>query len=826
MATFLYRIGRSAYLHRWRFIAAWLLLIIGMGTAAATLSQQTSTTFSIPGLESIETQEAMQERFAGSEDQLQAPTGTVVIQAPEGTTLTDPAVSEDVDAFLADVRELDYLTATDAIVNPVLAAEGMTQQMTEAKAAQGLPPEQIDADIAALSPLSEDETTGTVQVEFAAESTMEVEAADQEAFADLVAEYQDTLTIAYSGNAFQMNEISATGEIIGIAVAAIILTLTFGSLIAAGMPLLTGVIGVGIGIAGIFAATRFTDTINTMTPTLASMIGLAVGIDYALFIVSRYRTELVKYIGGNDLEPRELAAKLKEIDFRQRAHLAGLAVGKAGSAVVFAGLTVLIALAALSIINIPFLTAMALSAAATVAIAVLVAITLLPAILGAVGTKVFGARIGGVKAPDPEDEKPTMGLTWVRRVRAHPILFGAASILLLILLALPAVNLRLAMPSDGTMAPDTPNRIAYDITAEKFGPGRNAPMIAFVDTLAVPEEERPAAWATAATDIQSIDGVRNAQIIEPNEAGDAAQVLITPEYGATDERAADVLESIRGGVGNFEAQTGGTYSVTGVTPIYEDISERLSEVLLPYVGIVLALAFLLLMLVFRSIWVPLIAALGFALSVAATFGLTVAIWQEGWLGIISDPQPVISFLPIMLIGIVFGLAMDYQVFLVTRMREGWVHGKTAHNAVSNGFKHGARVVTAAALIMMSVFAAFMTIDEQFIKVMGFALAVAVFFDAFIVRMTIIPAVMFLLGENAWKIPRWLDRILPSVDVEGSALEEKDDDDNVAGGPHESRDAVAAGRHSSMTVADQSPAAGKHEDRGETSDGGAGSRQRD
>src|SRR5699024_6895958 len=222
-------IGRSAYLHRWRFIAAWLLLIIGMGTAAATLSQQTSTTFSIPGLESIETQEDMQERFAGSEDQLEATVGTVVIQAPEGQTLTDPAVAEDVDAFLDDVRGLDYLTATDAIVNPVLAAEGMNAQMTEAKAAQGIPPEQIEADIAALSPLSENETTGTVQVEFAAETTMDVEAADQEAFADLVAQHEDGLTIAYSGNAFQMNEISATGEIIGIAVAAVILTLTFGS---------------------------------------------------------------------------------------------------------------------------------------------------------------------------------------------------------------------------------------------------------------------------------------------------------------------------------------------------------------------------------------------------------------------------------------------------------------------------------------------------------------------------------------------------------------------------------------------------------------------
>ncbi|WP_404850716.1 MMPL family transporter [Dietzia kunjamensis] len=770
MASFLYRIGRSAYLFRWRFIAAWMLLIVGVGTAAATLTQQTSTTFSIPGLESIETQEEMQERFAGAGSQLDAPTGTVVIRAPEGSTLTDPAVSEDVDAFLADLQGLDFLAGTDALVSPVVAAEGLSEQLTAAKAEQGIAEEQIAADIAALSPLSPDESTGTVEVRFDAESTMDVQAEDREAFAEVVAEHEGDLTIAYSGNAFQMSEISAVGEIIGIAVAAVILLVTFGSLIAAGMPLLTGVIGVGIGIGGIFAATAFTDTINTMTPTLASMIGLAVGIDYALFIVSRFRTELVKHIGGNDLEPAELAEKLKAIDAHKRAHLAGLAVGKAGSAVVFAGLTVLIALAALSIINIPFLTAMALSAAATVAIAVLVAITLLPAILGAVGTKLFAARIKGVKAPDPEDEKPTMGLAWVRRIRARPVLFAGAGVLLLLLLAIPAAQLRLAMPSDGTMAPDTPNRMAYDMTEEAFGPGRNAPMIALVDTQQVPEEERPAAWATAVDQIQAFDGVENAQIIETNEAGDAAQVLITPEYGATDERAASVLEEIRSGAEGFGQETGGTYSVTGVTPIYEDISERLTEVLLPYVGIVLALAFVLLMLVFRSIWVPLIAALGFGLSVAATFGITVAIWQEGWLGIISDPQPVISFLPIMLIGIVFGLAMDYQVFLVSRMREGWVHGKTAHNAVANGFKHGARVVTAAALIMISVFAAFMLIDEQFIKVMGFALAVAVLFDAFVVRMTIIPAVMFLLGERAWGLPRWLDKILPTVDVEGSALE--------------------------------------------------------
>ena len=825
MASVLYRLGRSAYLFRWRFIAAWLLVIIGVGTAAATMTQQTSTTFTIPGLESIETQEEMQERFAGAESQLDAPTGTVVIQAPEGSTLTDPAVAEDVEAFLADVRELDFLTGTEALVNPVMAAEGLEQQLSAAKAEQGLPEEQIAADVAALSPLSPDGTTGTLEIHFSAETTMDVENSDREAFADVVADHQDALTIAYSGNAFQMSEISAIGELIGIAVAALILLVTFGSLIAAGMPLLTGVIGVGIGIAGIFAATAFTDTINNLTPTLASMIGLAVGIDYALFIVSRFRTELIKHIGGNDLEPAELAQKLKTIDVKQRAHLAGLAVGKAGSAVVFAGLTVLIALAALSIINIPFLTAMALSAAVTVAIAVLVAITLLPAILGAIGTRVFAARVKGVRAPDPEDEKPTMGLSWVRRIRARPVIFATGATLLLILLALPATQLRLAMPSDGTMAPDTPNRVAYDLTEEAFGAGRNAPMIALVDTLDVPAEERPAAWATAVESIQSTEGVENAQIIETNEPGDAAQVLITPRYGATDERAADVLEDIRTGIGEFEAQTGGTYSVTGVTPIYEDISERLTEVLLPYIGIVLALAFILLMLVFRSIWVPLIAALGFGLSVAATFGLTVAIWQEGWLGIISDPQPIISFLPIILIGLVFGLAMDYQVFLVSRMREGWVHGKTAQNAVANGFKHGARVVTAAALIMISVFAAFMLIDEQFIKVMGFALAIAVLFDAFVVRMTIIPAVMFLLGERAWQIPRWLDRILPSVDVEGSALESVEPDSSRPDeeGETGSEPALVGGRHSADRVADQSAGAGAHERDDRTGGGDAGTR---
>ena len=796
MATFLYRIGRSAYLHRWRFIAVWVLLIIGAGAAAATLTQPMSNNFTIEGLESVETQERIQGYFPGEEDQLEAPTGTVVMQARDGATLADPEVAAEVDAFLADLRELDALTETETLVSPVLAAGGMQQQMTEQYAAQGMPQEQIDANIAAVSPLSDDGATGTVTVTFDADGAMSVPQADKDAFTAVVDEHTGddaNIDVAYSGNVFQMSELSFVAELLGIAVAAVVLIITFGSFVAAGLPLLTGVIGVGIGIAGVYAATSFTDSITSMTPTLAVMIGLAVGIDYALFILSRFRNELVLHVGGNDLEPKELADELRGIPFKERAHLAGLAVGKAGTAVVFAGMTVIIALVALSIIGIDFLTAMAFSAAVTVAIAVLVAVTLLPAILGAVGTKVFAARAPIVKAPDPEDEKPTMGLKWVRLIRARPVAFLLAGVVLLGLAAIPATQMRLAMPSDGSATPGSPNRIAYEMIDDAFGPGRNAPMLALVevDDASAPAPgaadagaagaqgaagagdldpaQFPLIFGGAAAHIQDIDGVVNAQVIAMSEEAPAAQILITPEVGATDERAADVLDNIRAGAGDFAKDNPATYSVTGVSPIYEDISERLSEVLIPYIAIIMVLAFLLLVVVFRSLWVPFIAALGFGLSVAATLGLTVALWQEGWGGIISDPQPLISFLPIMCIGIVFGLAMDYQVFLVTRMREGWAHGKTAGNATSNGFKHGARVVTAAALIMISVFAAFMLMDEPFIKVMGFALALAVLLDAFIVRMTIIPATMFLLGERAWKIPGWLDRILPKVDIEGENL---------------------------------------------------------
>ncbi|OFT53262.1 multidrug RND transporter [Corynebacterium sp. HMSC06C06] len=739
MSKFLYRLGSWSYRKVWPFLAFWLVLLVAMGGLAGAFAKSPSPTFSMPDMDSTVTQEQMMERFGTETDAMSAPSATITLQAPEGKKLTDKTVMGEVDSMIKELQGTDALKDPDAIVNPVMASMGMQKQMTEKMAAQGMPQEQIDSNLAALSPLSEDKRTGTISMNFDAASVTEIPAEEM------------------------------TSEVIGLIVAAIVLLITFGSFVAAGMPLISAVVGVGVGILGVQLATIFTDSVSDMTPMLASMIGLAVGIDYALFIVARFRNELITSSGLNDLSPKELAQELKKMDKATRAHAMGMALGTAGSSVVFAGATVVIALAALTIIGIPFLSTMAIAAAATVVVAVCVALTFIPGLLGLFGTKVFVGRVPGPKVPDPEDEKPTMGLKWVRHIRAHPWMHLIAGVLLLGILALPAANLRLAMPTDGTSKLGTPQRDAYEMTEEAFGPGRNAPMIAYVDIADVAKQDRMPAFQELLKDFSETEGVVNAQIVATTDNMDAAQILITPTTGATDETTTETLEKLRGFKAEFEDNTGGTYGITGITPIFDDISQKLSDVLLPYIAIVLGLAFIVLLLVFRSIWVPLIAAAGFGLSMAATFGVTVAIFQEGMFGIIDDPQPLLSFLPIMLIGLTFGLAMDYQVFLVTRMREGFVHGKTAGNATSNGFKHGARTVTAAALIMISVFAAFMLIDLPFIKTMGFALAVGVFMDAFVVRMMIIPATMFLLDKKAWSIPKWLDRILPNMDIEGEAL---------------------------------------------------------
>jgi RND superfamily putative drug exporter len=479
-----------------------------------------------------------------------------------------------------------------------------------------------------------------------------------------------------------------------------------------------------------------------------------VAIDYALFIVSRYRQEL-----SDGREPQDAA---------------GRAVGTAGSAVVFAGLTVIIALAALSVVGIPFLAQMGLAAAGTVAISVLIALTLLPALLGFAGTRVQGrkARRQPTAATGPSPATPSFGTRWALLVARRPVAALLFAVVGLGVVALPAMDLRLGLPNDGTEATDTTQRKAYDLLSTGFGAGFNAPLTVVVD--AAPG----AAKALADPVVEKITGLRDvdtASVGAVNQAGDTAVLTVIPKSGPSDPATGDLVQAIRQLDGTVP---GAAIAVTGLTAVDIDISSKLAASLIPYLAVVVGLAFILLTLVFRSLLVPLKATLGFLLSVAATFGAVVAVFQWGWVaGLLGVEQtgPIISFLPIILIGIVFGLAMDYQVFLVSRMREDYVHGAEARTAVITGFGHGARVVTAAAIIMFSVFAGFLLAPDAIIKSIGFALALAVLFDAIVVRMIIVPAVMTLLGSAAWWLPGWLDRILPNIDIEGEQLRHRLDD---------------------------------------------------
>lgn len=753
MAHALYRLGRLAH-RRWpAFLIGWLIVLIGIGAAAATISKPMSDKFTIPGIESEQAQSLQQELFPDTQNAFDQATGTVVVQAPKGQKLSDPANAAKVNDLLTELRKAPQVGDPKQFVDPVAAAKGTEKTYLDNAKKNGQPVAVAQANAAAISPLTKDGRTGLVQWTFDVETVTDVEQTTRDAVTAAVDDANAAgLTAEVTGSGMQgMPEMGMTSELIGVAIALLVLVLTFGSLVAAGLPILTALVGVGIGIMGVTAATAFFD-LGTTTPILASMLGLAVGIDYALFILSRYRTEL-----------RHTT---------DRSHAIGLAVGRAGSAVVFAGLTVIIALVALAVVNIPFLTAMGLAAAGTVLIAVLVALTLLPAILGALGKRAFAGQILKDKAVDEGQRIDNGGTRWARAIGSHPVIAALIAVIALGALAIPAKDLHLALPSDSTAAADTSQRKAADLIGDGFGRGQEARMIVVVDGREISDPKKaPAAYGEVTTWLSGLDGVANAQVVGMNTKGTGAQLMVTPTTGASDQATEDLLHEVRDGIPAQESATGTTIGVTGLTAIQTDVSEKLQDALLPYLAVVVGLAFILLMLVFRSILVPLTATLGFVLSTLATVGATVMIFQEGAFGLV-DGAPLVSFLPILMIGIVFGLAMDYQVFLVTRMREAYVHGDTAREAVVDGFRHGARVVTAAALIMISVFSAFMLQPDNLIKSMGFALATAVLLDAFVVRMVLIPALMYLLGDKAWAMPKWLDKILPNVDVEGEALTQR------------------------------------------------------
>ncbi|MDF9813685.1 MMPL family transporter [Streptomyces sp. SPB162] len=720
MATFLYKLGRFAFRRRLYVAFAWVALLLLAIVGAASASKSTSDSFSIPGTEAQKAFDLMEQRFPDAS--ANGASARVVFTSPGGQKVDvgkQKAAVEDV------VKELKSGKQVSSVADPY-----------ESKA------------------VSDKGTTAYASVKYKVAS-MELTDADREALKDAAQHGRDAgLTVEIGGDALQAMPEEGASQIIGIGISAVVLLVTFGSLVAAGLPLLTALIGVGIGVSSITALANVLD-LGSSTSTLAMMIGLAVGIDYALFIVSRFRHELTE-----GREPEDAA---------------GRAVGTAGSAVVFAGLTVLIALAGLAVVNIPMLTKMGLAAAGTVAIAVLIALTLIPAVLGFAKHRVLGRKVRkGLKADTDTGsaaKKPNMGTRWARFVLRRPIWVLVVGVLGLGAIAIPAASLELGLPDDGSQPVSTTQRKAYDLLSDGFGPGFNGPLMIAVD--AAHSKDPKAALDTISQTITKMDDVK--KVTEPafNKAGDTAMLTVVPKSKPSGLETEGLVHDIRGQAAGLKSETGAVTLVTGTTAMNIDVSQKLNDALLPYLALVVGLAFLLLMVVFRSVLVPLKAALGFLLSVVAALGAVVAVFQWGWLASllgVEQTGPIMSMMPIFMIGVVFGLAMDYEVFLVTRMREAYVHGERPGQAIVTGFTHGARVVAAAAVIMISVFAGFIGSSESMIKMMGFGLAIAVAFDAFVVRMAVVPAVLALLGKAAWWLPRWLDRVLPNVDVEGEQLQ--------------------------------------------------------
>ncbi|WP_055616919.1 MMPL family transporter [Streptomyces phaeochromogenes] len=721
MAVLLHRLGHGAYRHRKLVLGIWLFVLAALITCVGVFGSKLDDRFSVPGTESQRALDSLSKTLP----EASGASAQIVFTAPEGQRVT----------------EAPY---TAAIARAVAEAERAPQ------VSEVVDPQSSGA-------VSGDRTTAIVQIQYPVQ-TAEVRTSSVDVIQDAARTAEtDGLRTSVGGSVFNSKGVHVgPSEIIGVAVALLVLVVTFGSLLAAGMALLPALIGVAVGLAGLLALAPAVSVSSTAV-TLALMLGLAVGIDYVLFILSRHRQQLAR---GTD--PKESVA---------------LAVGTAGSAVVFAGITVIIALAALSVIGIPFLTTMGLGAAGAVLVAVLAAITLVPAVAGFAGSRLApkpGTRAAR-RAADTEGAtgRTTLGTRWTKWVIAKPLLTVLAVAGILVTLALPVMDLRLALPDNGAAPHASTERKAYDTISEKFGPGFNGPLLVLAETDDGTAATSSQAGAQVAEKLSTLKNVK--AVLPPQPTGDPTQSVITvlPASGPDSVRTDQLVRDIREAAPGLRDDTGASVAVTGTTAVNIDVSNRLSDSLLPFVAIVVGLSLLLLMIVFRSLVIPVKAAVGFLLSVGASLGLVVAVFQWGWLAdVLGVPHsgPVVSFLPIILIGVLFGLAMDYEVFLVSGMREEWAHTGRARQSVVDGARHSVRVVTAAALIMFTVFAGFFPLDDSLIKPIAFALAVGVAIDAFAVRMTLVPAVLALAGRGAWWLPAWLDRILPDLDVEGSSLQ--------------------------------------------------------
>ncbi len=751
MATLLYRLGRFSYRHAWRVLIVWAIAFIGILGGGIALGGQTQESFAIPGTESqnaLDRLEAVFPSVAGASAQ-------VVVVAADGGTITDETSVAVIDDLVAQIDRIDGI---DSVISPFSEYAGEA--------------------------VTDDESMAIVRVQFDGPSSDVTDATLEELTATAAIAHDAGMRIEFGGQVFQDTTFGITvTEVFGVVFAGLVLFITFGSLLAAGMPLLTALVGVGVSIGAITGYTAFA-TVSSTAPLLALMIGLAVGIDYALFILSRHRNQLAL---GED--PEESAA---------------MAVGTAGSAVVFAGVTVIIALLGLLVVGIPFLSVMGVGAAVAVLVAILVAVTLLPALMGLAkgrlapkeGSRAWrraralaapapaaadGAAPAHTSAGTPDSAphadadapaRPSLGQRWVRGVTKRPVLASLGVVALLGTLAIPALSLDLNVPDGGSEPAGSTQREAYDLISEGFGPGFNGPLIVAVDITQTVDIMDDLDGIRA--ELAQLDDVAYVQQGFPDEGLDTAIIQVTPASAPDAPETKALVQAIRDLAPQLEAEYGTPIAVTGATAVAIDISTRLSDALLPFAIVVVGLSILLLAIVFRSVLVPLKAALGFLLSVGASFGVVVAIFQWGWgaeLLHVDNPGPILSFLPILLMAVLFGLAMDYEVFLVSGMREEYVRTGDARYAIEKGFAGAARVVTAAALIMFFVFFAFVPEGSGMIKPIALGLAVGIAVDAFLVRMTLGPALMRLFGRASWWMPRWLDRLLPHADIEGEQLRE-------------------------------------------------------
>jgi RND superfamily putative drug exporter len=727
MSSLLHRVGRWCAAHGWQVIVIWTVVLAALAGGVAITGIDLDDTFEAPGSEAADGLSILREQVP----QIAGTSGQILFTAADGDIGAHRDQIEDV------LDRVSAIPGVTAVTDPFDDSTNTVREDAYALA-------QVQADAEIDRDASRD-ALEAIRASVPPDSGIEVGIGG-----DLAAGAEGVF-------------LSAT-ELLGVAIALIVLLVVFGSIRAAIIPIITAILGVGVGACVVLLTAAMTDVSST-APTLAVMISLAVGIDYSLFVLSRHRDNLAQ-----NLPPAEAA---------------GRAVGTAGSAVVFAGATVIVALCGMFVAGIRFLTIMGLVSAAAVAVAVLVALTCVPALAGLFGARIRpkarrprAALVDGAGRDDhgsgPSPARPgrhRIANAWSGLLTRFPVPAVVACVAIGVVLTLPARGMELGIPDRGYDEPGTQTRTTYDTISEVYGEGYNSPIIV-IGTLV--NSTDPKGTATALGDaLGGYDGVADIALATPDPKGTIAVVEVVPSAGQTDRATTDLVSAIRSDRAQLEADTGvSDLMVTGITAVIIDVESTLDAALMPFLLLVVGVCFALLMVVFRSLLVPLTAALGYALSLGSALGVTTWVFVEGHLADaigVSKVGPFLSFMPMIVIGVLFGLAMDYQMFLVSRMLEAHADGEDAIAAMRRGFAGSSRVVAAAATIMLGVFAAFIPEGNVYVKPIAAGLAVGVFVDAFIVRMTLIPALMRLMGERGWWLPRWLDRNLPVLDVEGRGL---------------------------------------------------------